>query len=60
MNARHALLDAGIDPDILNWVPEGQTATRRELLESGELTLEEIIAQEAGCPCGDSRCQKEE
>ncbi|QCG76929.1 hypothetical protein SEA_XIANYUE_76 [Mycobacterium phage XianYue] len=45
MNARHALLDAGIDPDILNWVPEGQTATRGELLEAGELTLEQIIAE---------------
>ncbi|QXO13355.1 hypothetical protein SEA_TROOPER_78 [Mycobacterium phage Trooper] len=47
MFARHALLDAGIDPDILNWVPEGQTATRRELLEAGELTIEQIIQQEA-------------
>ncbi|AMS01067.1 hypothetical protein SEA_ARCHERNM_73 [Mycobacterium phage ArcherNM] len=47
MNARHALLDAGIDPDILNWVPEGQTATRGELLEAGELTLDQIIAEEA-------------
>ncbi|QTF81502.1 hypothetical protein SEA_TARSUSIV_78 [Mycobacterium phage TarsusIV] len=45
MNARHILLDAGIDPDILNWVPEGQTATRGELLESGEMTLEQIIAE---------------
>ncbi|AMW64155.1 hypothetical protein SEA_EVILGENIUS_78 [Mycobacterium phage EvilGenius] len=45
MNARHTLLDAGIDPDILNWVPEGQTATRGELLEAGELTLEQIIKE---------------
>lgn len=47
MNARHVLLDAGVDPDILNWVPEGRTATRRELLEAGELTIEQIIEQEA-------------
>lgn len=25
MNPRHILLDAGIDPDILNWVPEGES-----------------------------------
>ncbi|AGS82761.1 hypothetical protein ANNAL29_80 [Mycobacterium phage AnnaL29] len=46
MNVRHVLLDAGIDPDILNWVPEGQTATRGELLEAGELTLEQIINEQ--------------
>ncbi|ASR86529.1 hypothetical protein SEA_CHANGELING_77 [Mycobacterium phage Changeling] len=45
MNARHVLLDAGVDPDILNWVPEGQTATRGELLEAGEITIEQIIKE---------------
>ncbi|QJD50291.1 hypothetical protein SEA_IWOKEUPLIKEDIS_88 [Mycobacterium phage Iwokeuplikedis] len=41
-----ALREAGIDVDILNWVPNGDTATRRELLEAGELTIEDLIANE--------------
>jgi hypothetical protein len=41
-----ALTAAGVDPSILEWVQNGQAATRWERLEAGEITIADIIAEE--------------
>lgn len=46
--AAQVLANLSIDPDLLNWVPSGSSCTRWELIEAGELTLDQVISDEIG------------
>lgn len=46
--AAQVLASLSVDPDILNWVPNGSSCTRWELIESGELTLDQVVEAEIG------------